>query len=202
MKAQYKGVRDITRDYWASYGGWKALISSPYVHGALLMSVLAYGLSSGRRWSELAVGILPNVLGFSVGGYAILMSFGGEKFLAVLAKVEAEGVAALKGVSAAFVHFVLVQTATLGWALLSNGTGAGPLACLHTLIKRCPRCERFAASAFHWFGGFLLWYSLLCGVAATMGIFRLARMFVAFSSVESAQDAGSAPRPKPPERPS
>src|SRR5947207_403351 len=93
MTAQYKGVLSISRDYWASYGGWRALISSPYVHAALLMSVLGYGLSETRRWSELAFGILPNVLGFSVGGYAILMSFGGEKFLAVLARLQAEGVA-------------------------------------------------------------------------------------------------------------
>src|ERR1035437_3917058 len=126
MKVQYKGVLNISRDYWASYGGWKALIFSPYLHCAVLISILAYGLSDARRWSELAISILPNVLGFSVGGYAILMSFGGEKFLTLLAKVESDGVAALKGVSAAFVHFVLVQTATLGWALLSMGAGAGP----------------------------------------------------------------------------
>ena len=78
--AQYKGAFKIFRKYWSLYGGTKAILTSPYFHVSLLLAVIC---SPYPKWQESTLTIVPSILGFSLGGYAILLAFSNEKFLSL-----------------------------------------------------------------------------------------------------------------------
>ena len=106
--------------YWRNYGGWGAFLGSPF----LWLAVVASGLATHRfldgSWAELAMQVVPAVLGFTLGGYAILVSFAASDFRHALAgKHDGEDTSPLMEISAAFFHFFAVQTITFIYAFVS-----------------------------------------------------------------------------------
>src|SRR5258708_7737968 len=62
------------KGYWAIYGGFKALAISPYFQIAVLLSLICLAFWSKNdkmehviKGSEISIGVLPNLLGFTVG---------------------------------------------------------------------------------------------------------------------------------------
>ena len=110
LKTSYESSYEIFQYYWNTYGGWRALLSSPYLHVALFLLLLTNHQWISRDWWDQSLAILPNLLGFSLGGFAIFLGLGDEQFRAVLAeKDEKESNSAYTLVSATFVHFILIQ---------------------------------------------------------------------------------------------
>src|SRR5437879_3044809 len=86
----YAQVREVFSVYWRAYGGLRALLRSPYFHGALLLTaLLSPAWTSGAWWSNV-LQVLPNIVGFSIGGYAIWLGFGDEKFKQLISFREKE----------------------------------------------------------------------------------------------------------------
>lgn len=123
----YSGVFSILRRYWAAYGGWRSLARSPYFHVAAVITALSYPLWCGRDpWWDTVVGVLPNLLGFTLGGFAIFIGFGDTKFRELLVQetpedVEQGRIPLYEALCATFVHFIVVQVAALVFALLQKG---------------------------------------------------------------------------------
>lgn len=84
----YKGVLNIFGTYWRAYGGWIALLKSPYFHAALVLLALTFHTWTAEDWWEDVTSVLPNLLGFTLGGFAIFIGFGDERFRALLAEPE------------------------------------------------------------------------------------------------------------------
>ena len=120
----YHGVFEIFTHYWSAYGGLKAFIKSFYLHVAIFLSILCYPLWMNKTeifWYDIPISVLPNLLGFTLGGYAILLAFGSEKFIAKIAGSEADGSPSpYMEVNAAFIHFLLVQAISLLFSLLGK----------------------------------------------------------------------------------
>jgi hypothetical protein len=124
---------------------------------------LAFAFSLHSRcdwfWYEKAIGILPNLLGFSLGGYAVLLAFGDKKFLdAIRGESLGENTSPYMSVSASLAYFVLVQILALVVAVSYD-------------------CFGVCHAAWNFFGCWMFIYSLLLGVAATLRIYFLSRMF-------------------------
>ena len=187
MKSQYKGVTDIFKVYWSSYGGWVALACSPYLHAALLLLALTFpqwsGIGCGSKcglWWEQSISVLPNLLGFTLGGFAMFMGLGDEKFRALLAEDDEEkdenGNSKPNSyliLCSTFVHFIVVQAAALIVALIIKAwyfytPFVDPIRPIIPVLN-------FMSSALG-YGLFL--YALMSLVAATMHIFRIAVLFV------------------------
>lgn len=121
--AMYKGVRKIFARYWEAYGGSSTLVRSPYLHLAALLLALTWGTWSAPFWWDQVLAVVPNVLGFTLGGFAMFLGFGDEKFRAMLAEPD-EGAPAKPSIyvslCAAFVHFIVVQVIALLLALLAK----------------------------------------------------------------------------------
>jgi hypothetical protein len=69
------------------------------------------------------ISVLPNLLGFTLGGFAIFVSFGDARFIASLA-AEADDTAqpsVYREFCATFVHFILVQVVALILAIVTKG---------------------------------------------------------------------------------
>ena len=158
----YKGVCEIFSTYWNSYGGIKGLIGSFYLHLSVIVSIACYPIWSpqnGDRWFELPIAIIPNLLGFTLGGYAILLAFGNDDFMKSIAGPEEDGTASpYIEVNAAFIHFILIQTLSLFISLVASAW----------------KFENFLIR----FVCFMIFiYALASLVAAAMAIFRVANWF-------------------------
>lgn len=172
----YKGVYKILSSYWRAYGGWRALCRSPYAHAAVVMTLLSYPMwRAGSGWWDLVLSIMPNLLGFTLGGFAIFIGFGDEKFRTILIEETERDV--LKGrvsiyeeLCATFVHFIVMQILALVFALLQKAWSMeviGNLAWQDAL----PKLNLVAG-----FVGYLLFFYAVClTMAACMHVFRFAR---------------------------
>jgi len=106
------------REYWRIYGGSSAFFKSPYLFMSILFTAisLCYWNDSGE-WTSDVIDIIPSILGFSLGGYAIFMAFSDDKFLELLVDDEDEN-SFYMALNAQFVHFILVQVFSILLAII------------------------------------------------------------------------------------
>ena len=143
------------------YGGWKNCAKSPYLHFSIVLALLIslFGGSDAPAWFDLTISILPNVLGFSLGGYAILLAFGDEKFRFIISGPDNDGTPSpFMKMNGAFIHFIVIQIFAILFALLSSAFG----------IK---------TGVLAWFGRSLLIYAISTALAAAMAILNTADWF-------------------------
>jgi hypothetical protein len=165
-KEQYKNVLNSLQLYWNTYGGLQALIFSPYLAVSLLITFLCFPIFStpdNIKWYSLPISTIPNLLGFTLGGYAILLAFGNEKYLMILSARDKNdnNPSPFMNVNGAFVHFILVQSISFLVAIFS----------LSWEIKSGP---------FAFLGFFIFIYSLFTGIAAAFAILRLGKWYDIF----------------------
>ena len=133
----------------------RALFLSPYFHISIFVALLCAPLWwDGNDWAALSLGSIPNLLGFSIGAFAIILSFG--QISLDLLKSPTEAKSRYLGVVASFVHFIVVQSLTLVVALIGKAWGGKILGLVG--------CALFV-------------YAIILSVAAAMRLFRLARIY-------------------------
>jgi len=179
ISEEIKFTFDIFKRYWDAYGRLPALLKSPYLYLAFLVSGSAFSLWTKPGWWDLPLGILPNLIGFTLGGYAVWLSFGDIKFRAWLCKDRGRGTSIFMKANAAFVHFICVQIFSLIYAVVAKSL---PLFHLAYLLNKQKDPSALPFWSFYLvpiiikigsFIGFCLFiYSILCGLAATMAVFR------------------------------
>lgn len=182
----YRRVEQILARYWKAYGGWRELVRSFYFHMAILVALISFPIwskdppASGPTWWDLALTVLPNLLGFTLGGYTLLVGFMGEQFRTAIAGPSEQSDGSQKEspfieVNSTFVHFILVQILALIAAVVAKS--------LHTEPSLVPGF----AGLFHlpvalvskvviglWGIGFLLFsYALTLLIAALLAVFRV-----------------------------
>jgi hypothetical protein len=170
--------------YWAAYGGFRALVKSPYLWVSIVITGLAYPFWQQPSWWDVPLQAMPNVLSFSLGGFAICLAFGDEKFRALIAGVKSSqspGHSPYITFSATFIHFILLQIACIVVALLAK---AWHSATSPALLKSVAPAIEIAKPYFWGFGFFLFVYSLMAAIAATMAIFVIVRSFDKYQSAK------------------
>lgn len=183
----YVGTFEIFKTYWLAYGGLKALLKSFY----LLVAVVFLGLTYNVWWSPIAaapgqwsawwdqsLSVLPNLLGFTLGGFAIFIGFGDEKFRQLLAEPEINGslpANAYVQLCASFVHFIVVQVLALLAAVLGKAWWFYA-DWMEPLRPALPWLNTLGGAL----GYGLFLYALTSVMAATMHVFRIATLYAAF----------------------
>lgn len=179
----YKGALIIIRRYWNAYGGWKAFLYSPYFHIALLITLGSYHFWMYEPWWDLSISILPNIIGFALGGYAIWLGFGDEKFGQMIStRKDDRCTSPYLEVSATFAHFIVIQITGLVIALLAKATNfyLPPESWMGTALQQTGLPVDFfkqGAAVGYGLGFLLLSYALMTALAATLAIFRVASWF-------------------------
>lgn len=111
---QYSTLKDIFKEYWKYYGGCKAFISSAFLHFSIIVTLCLYGLWMRDGWWDIVIQIIPSILGLSLGGYAIVVSFGNERFIKLISGPSKKSpVSPYKATSSNFLHFIIAQTLSL-----------------------------------------------------------------------------------------
>ncbi len=182
MFSLYKDVGKTFRVYWVAYGGWDALWRSPYLQVSALLAVALCPLwtSAPVRLYDLAISVVPSMLGFSVGGYAILIAFGDEDFRLRISGADPDGTQSpFMVANAAFVHFIVVCVAAMLLSLLGK---AWDLRCAYCFI---------ASVAFV--------YSIACALASAFAIFQVASWYDKYAVAEKRRrDPAARGRDTPP----
>lgn len=169
----YRDVGNLFSRYWQAYGGYSALLFSPYLHVAAILTGLLWPVWAAHKWWETTLQVVPSILGFTLAGFTIWLGFGDEKFQRLLAKrPRGRNTSAYIGVSAAFVHFIVVQLLAVVAALIGEATDF-PL----SATNRLRPMMTILAPMGHFFGYLLFVYSLMTALAATLGVFRTAGWF-------------------------
>lgn len=184
----YSGALNIFRTYWHAYGGCGALIRSPYLHVAIVLLLLAFNTWMNAEWWDDVISVLPNLLGFTLGGFAIFIGFGDEKFRELLADPDTDKEGQYQptiyvSLCATFVHFILIQFIALIYAILAKSMWFY-VEWPHPIMEILP-CLRIFAWAIG-YGLFL--YALTSVMAATMHVLRIAQMYEQFRQFQSDQD--------------
>jgi hypothetical protein len=163
------------RKYLHYYGGWSEIFSSPFFNLAFVLSLLNYQMWQDS-WVQLSQSLIPSMLGFSLGTYAILFSIISVKLKRALREVENErGVPYLHEMNATFFHFIFVQVLCVTLSFFHTGTS------VDSVLKLIWGPTEFASDMFWWgrafsglIGTTLIFYSLFLAVAAAMIVYRLA----------------------------
>ena len=176
----YSGLKEITSRYWTAYGGTKALLGSPYLHLAVLVLLISSHYWATSPWWEQPLSIIPNLLGFSLGGLAMLLSFGNaefQKFISEKDESSPSDPTAFIEVSASFVHFMLLQLASLLLATIFNALD---------FYVSWPAPVRpaidVATIVLSGIGYLLFLYSITAMIAAVFAVFRMTSWFEMFQN--------------------
>jgi hypothetical protein len=145
--------------YWNNYGGFNAIWASPYFKISLLLSAIINTFGSYDKWFDLPLSILPNLLGFSIGAYAVVLVLGNGDFWKFIAEYSKDNL--FMNINSSFIHFIFVQVTAILFALLSKGLSL----------------EHYIAS---FFGILLLIYAILTAFAASMAILELSKHYQNF----------------------
>lgn len=183
----YEGVASIFARYWRAYGGRGALLRSPYLHLAAILLAATYATWSKNDWWDQVISVLPNLLGFTLGGFAMFLGFGDEKFRSLLAEPDDEAPdepSLYVSLCATFVHFILVQVVALLSAILAKSWW---------FFFAWPDSMRLALPWINLIGGALGYglflYAVTSVLAATMHVFRIATWYEAHQRTVSSTDA-------------
>jgi len=170
-------MNNIFLRYWGSYGGFKALFKSPYLYMALGITLLLYPQWSQEGWWDRVLSIMPNVLGFSLGGYAMWMAIGDESFRRLISGPdENEKASPYMEVNSSFVHFILLQILSIVLALFARAYNFSlPEDSLILTKFRTPFQTLCLIGSF--FGYFIFIYALTSALAATFALLRISSWY-------------------------
>lgn len=199
----YAGTRKIYKQYWTAYGGWKELVRSFYLLVALVLLPLTlptwwtptWENGQWSAWWDHSLSVLPNLLGFTLGGFAIFLGFGDEKFRQLLSESddgEAIEEIAYVGLCATFVHFIVIQTLALLFAVVAKSWWfyAEWMAPLRAYLP-------FLNALGGAFGYGLFMYALTSVIAATMHVFRIAILYANFRRMPQNEHCPHCGKPLP-----
>lgn len=181
MIATYRGVGATFQAYWRTYGGIIALLKSPYLHFSLVLTFVVAPLwcDSKGMWFDVVMSVVPSVLGFSLGGYAILLAFGDEQFrLAVSGSDDNGAPSPFMVANAAFIHFIVVSSSALLYALIAKAWG-------------------IVGSAFAALGVALFIYSVATALAAAFAIHHVASWYDDYAKIKKKAEGACAASPGP-----
>lgn len=177
MASQFKPFASRIRRYFRSYGGSRAIFGSPLFLVAVGVTALSYGnWLNTDKWAGTSQSLIPNLLGFSLGTYAILFSLmTGRLKRALRAVKNDQDVTFLDEINATFFHFILVQVSALIWAFLYQGTALFDF--VQAIQPHWPCIDAVFAVSKALGGGIgfvLLIYSITLIVGAALAVYRLA----------------------------
>lgn len=191
---KYAGIYSALSQYWATYGAFRELCMSPFAHVALVVTLICFPIWWAGQWWATSLTVVPSVLGFSIAAFALLLGVGDDRFKQLLGRDKKNGKSStLKNTSAGFMHFIVVQVLAIIFALVGS---AQPIMKLLSFFPSFDHASSFAyflgglSKTFRFVGFFLLAYSLLTALAATLNIFTLATLFSKYAS------KGSLPKPQ------
>lgn len=181
--AGWRDVGGFFSDYWRAYGGWISLSKSPYLHISIVITGVTHPLWLAPDWWNVILSVIPSILGFTIGGFAIVLALGTGDFGAALSSASKPDQDPLESglgkLGAAFCHFIVVQFAAAVFAILAMAFAKAPAPVFAPWLS-----NEIARSIFWGFGWFLGIYSLSLAISTTQWIFSSIKLLIRFQKLE------------------
>jgi hypothetical protein len=173
---QFKPFFRHLKRYFRAYGGWSGIFGSPLFLGAVLIAALNYRQWLVSGWTDKVYALLPNLLGFSLGTYAIIFSLLTNRIkLAMRILKNNNSVSYLEQVNSTFFHFIFVQVITLIWSIIFDGSILRDIAIIFKgKVPIVWSAFLFSAKIGSFVGYLLMIYSIFLVIGAALAIYRLA----------------------------
>lgn len=179
----------IWKRYWEASGGWIAL-DSKFVRIALALSILGFGFWTEPGWWEVPLAVLPNLLGFSLGGAAILFGVIQPNVFRILRRKSGNSSASfMSQFTAAFTHFVLVQASALLAAIVLKSVA------VYVTTKTVSGAVEFNGGiptrifqVFSGFSWFLFIYAVMLTFATAIEVFRISDILQTLAAITDEED--------------
>lgn len=184
-----KTTFQLLRLAWGMTGGWKKSHRSLDFWSTLGVWLLCSPYWMKFEWWEQVISVLPNLLGFTLGGFAIFLGFGSESFKTMLSDKD-ERKSQYVSVSAAFLIFVCFQIAALLYAFIAKSLHFN----LQGFTDKYAEQLVVANSIGNGIGYWLFIYSLVCAFRAAMRIFRVSRWYhhlIVIEAIEAANNSAA-----------
>jgi len=165
----WRNQRQVFGDYWATYGRFGSLIRSPYLHVAIILTVLCgiFVDLAKVSISDLAISVIPNLLGFTIGAMAIALAFSSAQIFRIVAE-EGEPDSFFMKLMANLLHFIISQVLTLISAIVGKA---------------------IASPMFQYLTLGLLLYAILVALAAGIQLFQAASVYNSAAGLPTSNDA-------------
>ena len=188
MKEDKESISAFAR-YWKVYGGFQAVFTSRYFWCAFLMTLILYQSWTHSGWWNDILSLMPNLLGFSLGGFAMWIAIGDDKFKRIISGDEINEHGELEyspymTVNSTFVHFILLQLLAIVFALLTKSYSSilSNSAFMYYYLGMYYKYLLFLMSFIAYF---IFIYSLFSAIAAVMAIFRVSSWFNEYITIEN-----------------
>lgn len=170
----------ILKDYWRMYGGWRALCKSCYFRMSVILTIILYPTWSHVGWWNDILSLMPNLLGFSLGGFAMWIAIGDDNFRELISGSEKDKTSPYMEVNAAFVHFIFLQILSILIGLVAKSY------CLVLLsenffLKRYDLMYLVFLKVISGLGYFIFVYAIFSALAAVFAIFRVSKWYDQYS---------------------
>lgn len=189
---------NIIARYWRAYGGFAALLKSPYFYASIIITGILFPAWSQLGWWDDVLSIMPNLLGFSLGGFALWMSIGSEKFRDFLAEKDKQcgeceacnsnndctndDPSMFTMINAIFLHFILLQVLAILLAMICKTyVDHFDLVAMHSKSK-------LVLASFYCASYFVFIYALVSTVALSIGLFRVTTIYEHFVNNKIVED--------------
>ena len=158
-----------------NYGGWEKVRKSIYARLALALTVATWGTWTKDGWWEIVLNVTPDLLGFTLSAFALLLAFGDDRFREFLAKAGGSGPNLLNELAATFLIFVMVQTTGLLAAIVCRGMwDSGGILLSPSIAK----VIMYGAPILWGASFFIFVYGALLTVACARWIYALAIVYI------------------------
>lgn len=178
--------------YWQIYGGMAAVLTSRYFWCAVMMTGILFPAWSRAGWWNDVLSLMPSLLGFSLGGFAMWIAIGDDGFKQVITGDDVneygeKEISPYMSVNATFVHFILLQILSIMVALLAKTYYpilAGNAFLYYWLGE--PYIVLLKGASFLAF--FFFVYSVFSALAAVLAIFRVSGWYNTFMTLRNHQE--------------
>lgn len=150
-----EGSIDELSGYWRTYGKFSAILRSPWLWLALVLTLICMPLWRCQDWTSSALGVLPNLLGFSIGAMAIVLAFPSVRMFSLLAERGREDSFYID-LASKFVHFVFVEVIAIALSLVAKAWNSG---------------------LFNFLGFWAFSYAITTGAATALSLFGVAQLY-------------------------
>lgn len=166
IKNNFTGLYSNLKDYFDSYGGWIEILKSPYFALSFIANLFLYKSWTTSLWIKDVKEIIPSILGFSLGAYAIIATFGNERFQDLIADEEENKNTLYRKINTTFIHFILTQVLSLLLAVMCTSLLSESYGFWEIIIS--------------FIGNLVFVYSIFLSMAAVMTIFRITKIYQAY----------------------
>lgn len=176
MNKKAKGNLGLLRIAWHATGGWRGVFHGPDPWLVAVLWCLSYPYWIAPGWWMQVLSVLPNILGFTLGGFAIFLGFGSDSFRSFLVEGKKLDRTQYVSVSGSFLVFSAVQLVAIAYAIVVNALQVPPPDFLAPYASLIAIGNKVSGGI-----GYLFFvFSLVLALRIAFRLFRLSRWYAGF----------------------